>query len=141
MTYDDKPYVIEILDTAGTEQFSTMQDLYIKNTDGVILVFSLINRKSLDYLDNVYDKILTIHEENMIPVVIAANKSDLEPLFEVDRMEYPHISEKYKSDFFETSAKENKGLDDLFECIIRQILTEHIKVSKKKKKKRKCVII
>ena len=43
---DGAPCVLEILDTAGTEQFASMRDLYIKNGHGFIVMYSLTNHQT-----------------------------------------------------------------------------------------------
>lgn len=43
---DNSPCVLEILDTAGTEQFASMRDLYIKNGQGFVVVYSLTNHQT-----------------------------------------------------------------------------------------------
>lgn len=38
---------VEIIDTAGTEQFEAMRELYLKTGDGFILVYSVTSKASL----------------------------------------------------------------------------------------------
>ncbi|PIK36235.1 putative ras-related protein [Apostichopus japonicus] len=38
--------ILEILDTAGTEQFASMRDLYIRNGQGFVIVYSVTSKQS-----------------------------------------------------------------------------------------------
>ena len=43
---DGQQCMLEILDTAGTEQFASMRDLYIKNGQGFIVAYSITNHQT-----------------------------------------------------------------------------------------------
>ena len=36
--------ILDILDTAGQEDYSSLRDRYMRNAEGFLLVFSIINR-------------------------------------------------------------------------------------------------
>ncbi|KAK6052712.1 Ras family protein [Cooperia oncophora] len=54
---------LEILDTAGTEQFSGLRDLYVRNGHGFILVYSVNDRESLEELRDIRDTIVRIKQD------------------------------------------------------------------------------
>jgi len=45
---DGQSWMLEIVDTAGTETFTAMRDLYMKNGHGFILVYSILAQQTLD---------------------------------------------------------------------------------------------
>lgn len=48
---------VEIIDTAGTDQFEAMRELYLKTGDGFMLVYSVTNKASLREAQDIYKQI------------------------------------------------------------------------------------
>lgn len=57
---DGQQCVLEILDTAGTEQFTAMRDLYMKNGQGFLLVYSITSIVTLSDLHDLRDQIVNV---------------------------------------------------------------------------------
>src|ERR1700712_1302503 len=66
------------LDTAGTEQFTAMRELYMKQGQGFLLVFSICNTNSFYELAELREQIIRIKDDEDIPLVVVGNKSDME---------------------------------------------------------------
>ncbi|XP_027017281.1 ras-related protein Rap-2b [Tachysurus fulvidraco] len=118
---DSSPSVLEILDTAGTEQFASMRDLYIKNGQGFILVYSLVNQQSFQDIKPMRDQIIRVKRYERVPMILVGNKVDLEGEREVSSVEGKALAEEWNCPFMETSAKNKGSVDELFAEIVRQM--------------------
>ena len=57
---DGQQCMLEILDTAGTEQFTAMRDLYMKNGQGFVLVYSITAQSTFNDLQDLREQILRV---------------------------------------------------------------------------------
>merc|ERR1711898_32238 len=75
---DGAQCMLEILDTAGTEQFTAMRDLYMKNGQGFVLVYSITAQSTFNDLQDLREQILRVKDTDDVPMVLVGNKCDLE---------------------------------------------------------------
>eukprot|EP00483_Globobulimina_turgida_P007315 UN07329 len=120
--------VLEIYDTAGQEEFSTIQDEYYRSGDGFILVYNITSALSLNELQDTYDKLLTariaINDDEDAPappLLLAGNKCDLSHKRQVSCDEGKKLAKQWKCPFYETSAKDKINIDVIFEMLVREI--------------------
>lgn len=57
---DGQQCMLEILDTAGTEQFTAMRDLYMKNGQGFVLAYSITAQSTFNDLQDLREQILRV---------------------------------------------------------------------------------
>ncbi|PNY28582.1 Ras-related protein RSR1 [Tolypocladium capitatum] len=119
---DGRPVVLEILDTAGTEQFVAMRDLYMKAGQGFLLVFSITSPSSLTELAGLRDEIIRIKDDENVPMVIVGNKADLEETRLIPRAKGFSISQKWGAPYYEASARTRTNVDEVFVDLCRQML-------------------
>ncbi|KAK4151901.1 ras family-domain-containing protein [Chaetomidium leptoderma] len=122
MSVDGRQVVLEILDTAGTEQFVAMRDLYMKTGQGFLLVFSIASRTSFEELEMLRDDIIRIKDDEDIPIVIVGNKADLEDQRSVDRAKAFSLSQRWNAPYYEASARTRTNVDEPFVDLCRQML-------------------
>ncbi|KAH7158003.1 ras family-domain-containing protein [Dactylonectria estremocensis] len=119
---DGRQVVLEILDTAGTEQFVAMRDLYMKTGQGFLLVFSITSASSLSELAGLREEIIRIKDDENIPIVIVGNKADLEENRAVPRAKGFSISQRWGAPYYEASARTRTNVDEVFIDLCRQML-------------------
>ncbi|KAJ2894019.1 hypothetical protein MKZ38_008021 [Zalerion maritima] len=119
---DGRQVMLEILDTAGTEQFVAMRDLYMKTGQGFLLVFSITSHSSLQELAQLREEIIRIKDDENIPIVLVGNKADLEENRAVQRTKAFSVSQRWGAPYYEASARTRTNVDEVFVDLCRQML-------------------
>lgn len=133
---DGAQSMLEILDTAGTEQFTAMRDLYMKNGQGFVLVYSITAQSTFNDLADLRDQILRVKDSEDVPTVLVGNKCDLEDERVVGKDQGQNLAKQFGNcTFLETSAKQKINVNEIFHDLVRQINRLHPTTDKKNKKK------
>ena len=110
------PCIVEILDTAGTEQFASMRQLYISNCKAFALVYSIDDRSSFEETIDLYQQIVSsVSNPADITVMLVGNKCDLEHRREVEMSEGRQAARDMdNAPFMETSAMDGTNVHSFF---------------------------
>lgn len=119
---------LEIMDTAGTGQhYTNNRQLYISSGHVFGLIYSVDSRKSLDSLQDLYRDIVRLRRSPNVPIVLVGNKCDVteeerEVGIEDARLTVRKswgVGTKHLPLVIETSAKDGKNIDELFQYMAR----------------------
>ena len=113
--------VIDILDTAGQEDYEGIRDNYIRNGDGFLLVFSITDDYSLQKCQDFRDHILRVKNKEINPIVLVGNKCDLDEKRQVTDSQIQLVLNSWNVTYLETSAKTNVNVDTSFFELINTI--------------------
>lgn len=75
---DDEVALLDVLDTAGQEEYSAMREQYMRTGEGFLLVYSITSRSSFEEISTFQQQILRVKDRDSYPIIIVANKADLE---------------------------------------------------------------
>jgi len=149
-TIDNKTAILDILDTAGQEEFASMQDQWMREGKGFLLVFNLVDKNTFEELFNEHNgyiqKIARAKDTpaKKIPIVVAGNKCDLKDPNNSSHVQTEDIKKacaEYGYPFFETSAKKLQNHEICFYQVVREIWSKQSEPGGKKKKKPRCQIL
>jgi small GTP-binding protein len=108
--------IFQIWDLGGQPRFKEVADLYFKGASGMLAVFDVTRKASLDRLVDWIERVKT--RAGLIPMVVIGNKVDLrnptEGIAGVSKDEGTQFASKFESPYIETSAKDNSGIADAF---------------------------
>lgn len=153
---DGRIVTLNILDTAGQEEYTSLRDQYLRDSEGFIMVFSLTDASSFHEIREIFEQLArSKEEEGGLNVVLVGNKCDLVQERVVQREQVDTLLEELSCGdeidfqgtvrYVESSAKDRINVDEAFEELVRLLRNEmkgaaaaaHKLVGEKKKSKSK----
>lgn len=113
---------IEIADTAGQEDYKALRDKFMAEGDAFLIVYSIIDARSLQMADTLLQQISVLHEGENFKFVLAGNKCDKEDMRQVSQEEGKQLAQKFKGTFIETSARAGINVKEAFDCLGKMML-------------------
>lgn len=75
---DGEVALLDVLDTAGQEEYSAMREQYMRAGQGFLLVYSITSRSSFEEITSFQQQILRVKDKDYFPIIVVGNKCDLE---------------------------------------------------------------
>lgn len=120
-TIDGEQVLLDILDTAGQEEYSAMREQYMRTGEGFLLVYSINSKNSLEELQTFYEQILRVKDSDQVPVLVVGNKCDLEMERQVSYEEGQALANSFNCPFLETSAKLRINVEEAFFDLVKYV--------------------
>merc|ERR1719384_3049246 len=131
---DGMPALLDVLDTAGQEEYASLQDQWIREGDGYLIVYSITNSNSIEEAAVLREKIIRIRDDDDFPLVLAGNKCDLNSEREVPTDKGQEKAKDWKCPFYETSAKTKQNSELAFFQVVKEIRSKNSQRENIKKK-------
>lgn len=140
---DGQSCMLEVLDTAGQEEYIALRDQWIRDGEGFVLVYSISSRSSFTRIQKFHHQIQRVKETatsgsptypgsplsaslastgfGPAPVMLVGNKCDRVTEREVSTQEGSALAKELGCDFVEASAKNCVNVEKAFYEVVRQL--------------------
>ncbi|XP_013608958.1 PREDICTED: ras-related protein RABE1c-like isoform X2 [Brassica oleracea var. oleracea] len=118
---DGKRIKLQIWDTAGQERFRTITTAYYRGAMGILLVYDVTDESSFNNIRN-WIRNIEQHASDNVNKILVGNKADMdESKRAVPKAKGQALADEYGIKFFETSAKTNLNVEEVFFSIAKDI--------------------
>ncbi|KAL0866492.1 hypothetical protein Bca101_045610 [Brassica carinata] len=118
---DGKRIKLQIWDTAGQERFRTITTAYYRGAMGILLVYDVTDESSFNNIRN-WIRNIEQHASDNVNKILVGNKADMdESKRAVPTSKGQALADEYGIKFFETSAKTNLNVEEVFFSIAKDI--------------------
>jgi len=107
-------YVLDIIDTAGQDDFISIRESYYRDGEGFLCVYDISSSPSFSAVEEFYKSIIRTKETDKVPFVFVGNKADLDHRRQVTQDMATALAKTLACQCFETSAKSRTNVDLVF---------------------------
>jgi GTPase KRas protein len=137
---DQQSCMLEVLDTAGQEEYTALRDQWIRDGEGFVLVYSITSRNSFSRIQKFHAQVQRVKESGSassptgpsylpptlnspsfgpVPVMLVGNKADKHHEREVSSQEGQALAKELGCEFVEASAKNCINVEKAFYDVVR----------------------
>ncbi|XP_059162219.1 circularly permutated Ras protein 1-like [Physella acuta] len=117
---DGETCLLDILDTAGQEEYSSVRDSYVKSGDGFVIIYSITDKASFIEAETIFHWLQKVKQATPCAILVA-NKQDLTSEAAVTSEQGADLAKKLGVPFFETSAKTGSNVAEAIKGLVRTI--------------------
>lgn len=123
-TVDGKTINVQFWDTAGQEQFRSMNKMYYRDANAVVIMYDITRPSTFDHIKMWLEEIEQNINENIhdLDITIIGNKTDLDSKRMVPRNSINNLKESYNFTYEETSIKNEEGINIIFDNLVQRII-------------------
>lgn len=132
---DDEVALLDVLDTAGQEEYSAMRKQYMRTGEGFMLVYNIANRQSFEEILTFHHQILRVKDKDYFPIIIVGHHYlvgdddevetpwdwNSELTRQVSIEEGQALARQCGCPFIEVDAKKRVNVDKAFYDLVREI--------------------
>lgn len=139
---DGQACMLEVLDTAGQEEYTALRDQWVRDGEGFVLVYSISSRSSFKRIQRYHNQIVRVKESTassptypgsplsaspsasrtpFCPVVLVGNNCDRVTEREVSTAEGHALAKEIGCEFLEASVKNCINVEKAFYDVVRMI--------------------
>eukprot|EP00993_Chasmostoma_nieuportense_P004156 NODE_4841_length_733_cov_46.927393_g4679_i0.p1 GENE.NODE_4841_length_733_cov_46.927393_g4679_i0~~NODE_4841_length_733_cov_46.927393_g4679_i0.p1 ORF type:complete len:231 (-),score=53.94 NODE_4841_length_733_cov_46.927393_g4679_i0:39-638(-) len=154
MQVDGQDVMVEILDTAGQEEYAYMRAQYMRAGHGFLIVYSITEARGFEDCSDLYEELLNCKQGEKFNLILVGNKADLQAERVIATDKGTQLALKFGCPFLETSAKTRQNVARAFEDLTRLVLQQHASPGEpaspaphtdtptvRKARKRRCLIL
>ena len=121
--------MLEVLDTAGQEEYTALRGQWIRDGEGFVLVYSVCNRSSFTRIRKFHREVSKVKESVIseffnlpyVPMMLVGNRCDRVTDRKVSTQEGYALARELGCEFVEASVKERVNVEKAFYDVVRLI--------------------